>query len=297
MSGLRPNGDRLVSSRRFADSLATRLMGLGTVFVASIVLLIGIGLLLKSAPILKAHPLSELLFSSVWRPSQEQFGLFPFIMGTLWVTALAGVIALPVSILSAIYIAEYAPVRFRTTAKSLLDVLAGIPPVVYGVWGLLALSIGGLRIGFNVLAGGIVLAVMVIPVVTSISEEVFRTVPKDVKEASMALGATKWETTKNIVLRKSLPGLAAATILGFSRALGETMAVLMVVGNIAKTPSSLMSPAYPLPALIANNYGEMMSVPLYDSALLFAALVLFLIILVFNVSARLVLVKVQKRWA
>ena len=286
-----------MSSRRFADSLATRLMWLGTVFVASIVLLIGIGLLLKSIPILKAHPLNELLFSSAWRPSQEQFGLFPFIMGTLWVTALAGVLALPVSILSAIYIAEYAPGKVRTAAKSLLDVLAGIPPVVYGVWGLLALSIGGLHIGFNVLAGGIVLAVMVIPVITSISEEVFRTVPKDVKEASLALGATKWETTKNIVLRKSMPGLAAATILGFSRALGETMAVLMVVGNVARTPTSVMDPAYPLPALIANNYGEMMSVPLYDSALLFAALVLFLIILVFNITARLVLVRVQRRWA
>lgn len=286
-----------MSNRRFADSIATRMMWLATVFTASIVLLIGIGLLLKSTPILKAHPLSELLFSSVWLPSQGQFGLFPFIMGTLWVTALAGVIALPFSILSAIYIAEYAPQRLRTAAKSLLDVLAGIPPVVYGVWGLLALSIGGLHIGFNVLAGGIVLAVMVIPIVTSISEEVFRTVPKDVKEASMALGATRWETTKNIVLRKSLPGLTAATILGFSRALGETMAVLMVVGNIAKTPTSPLSPAYPLPALIANNYGEMMSVPLYDSALLFAALVLFLIILVFNVGARLVLVKVQQRWA
>lgn len=286
-----------MSNRRIIDTAATKLMWFGTVFTASLVLLIGFGLLVKSSPILNAHPIGELLFSSVWRPTQEQFGLFPFIMGTLWVTALAGLIALPVSILSAIYIAEYAPEKVRNAAKSLLDILAAIPPVVYGVWGLLALAIGGLNLGFNVLSGGIVLAVMVIPVITSISEEVFRTVPKDVKEASLSLGATRWETTKNIVIRKSLPGLAAATILGFSRALGETMAVLMVVGNIAKTPSSPMDPAYPLPALIANNYGEMMSVPLYDSALLFAALVLFLIIVVFNLMARLVLARVQRRWA
>lgn len=283
-----------VFSRRVADFLATKLMLLATILVASIVLFIGIGLLLKSWPILAAHPLSKLLFSSAWRPSQEEFGFFPFIMGTLWVTALAGIIALPVSILSALYIAEYAPARFRGAAKSLLDVLAGIPPVVYGVWGLLALAIGGLRIGFNVLSGGIVLAVMVIPLVTSISEEVFRTVPKEVKEASFALGATKWETTKNTVIRKSLPGLTAAAILGFSRAVGETMAVLMVVGNIARVPSSPLDPAYPLPALIANNYGEMMSVPLYDSALLFAALILFVVVAVFNLSARLVLARIQR---
>lgn len=263
--------------RRAADSVATRLMLLATILVASLVLFIGIGLLLKSWPILAAHPLSDLLFSSSWRPSKEEFGFFPFIMGTLWVTILAGIIALPLSILSAIYLAEYAHSRIRAVAKPLIDLLAGIPPVVYGVWGLLALSIGGISIGFNVLAGGIVLAIMVIPIVTAISEEVFRTVPKEVKEASLALGATKWETAKNVVIRSSLPGVAAAAILGFSRAFGETMAVLMVVGNVPRAPSSLFDPAYPLPALIANNYGEMMSVPLYDSALLFAALVLFLV--------------------
>ena len=113
----------------------------------------------------------------------------------------------------------------------------------------------------------------------------------------MAVGATKWETAKHVVIRSSLPGLAAAAILGFSRAFGETMAVLMVVGNIPRAPSWLFDPAYPLTALIANNYGEMMSVPLYDSALLLAALVLFLVVLLFNVLARLVLTRIQRRWA
>jgi phosphate transport system permease protein len=272
-------------------------MLLATIFVASIAFFIGIGLMLKSIPILRSNPLGDLLFSSSWRPSKEEFGFYPFIMGTLWVTVLAGIIALPVGLLSALYLAEYAPSRIRAIVKPMIDVLAGIPPVVYGVWGLLALSIGGIRIGFNVLAGGIVLAIMVIPIVISISEEVFRTVPMEVKEASLALGANKWETAKHVVIRSSLPGVAAAAILGFSRAFGETMAVLMVVGNVAKVPTSLLDPAYPLPALIANNYGEMMSVPLYDSALLFAALILFAVILVFNVLARLVLKRIQQRWA
>lgn len=287
----------LMFKRKVVDFVATRLMFLATVFVVSVVLLIGAGLFLKSMPILKAAPLGELLFSSAWRPSKEEFGFYPFIMGTLWVTTLAGIIALPVSILSAVYLAEYAPNRIRAVAKPLIDLLAGIPPVVYGVWGLLALSLGGLSIGFNVLAGGIVLAIMVIPVVTAVSEEVFRTVPQEVKEASLAVGATKWETTKHVVIRSSLTGVVAAAVLGFSRAFGETMAVLMVVGNVPQAPSSVLDPAYPLPALIANNYGEMMSVPLYDSALLLAALVLLLVVLVFNVLARLVLTRFQRRWA
>ncbi|MDO8688508.1 MAG: phosphate ABC transporter permease subunit PstC [Dehalococcoidia bacterium] len=280
--------------RKLADLLAAKLMVGAVAVVVSIVLLISIGLFLKSLPVLEAHPLGELLLSSSWRPSKGEFGFLPFIMGTLWVTALAGAIAVPLSILSALYLAEYAPSRVRFAVKPLLDLLAGIPPVVYGVWGILVLSLGGISIGFNVLAGGIVLAIMVIPVVTAIAEEVFRSVPRDVKEASLAVGATKWETAKNVVIRSSLAGVAAAIILGFSRAFGETMAVLMVVGNVAKLPSSVFDAAYPLPALIANNYGEVMSVPLYDSALMFAALVLFLVILLFNVMARLVLMRVQR---
>lgn len=283
--------------RKTVDLLAARAIGAGGILVISIVLVIGIGLFLKSLPVLEAHPLGELLFSSSWRPSKGQFGFYPFIMGTLWVTLLAGAIAVPLSVLSALYLAEYAPGRIRAAVKPLIDLLAGIPPVVYGVWGVLALSVGGISIGFNVLAGGIVLAIMVIPVMTSIAEEVFRTVPREVKEASLAVGATRWQTVKHVVMRSSLLGVAAAIILGFSRAFGETMAVLMVVGNIAKVPSSVLDPAYPLPALIANNYGEMLSVPLYDSALMLAALVLFQVILFFNVLARVVLVRIHGRTA
>ncbi len=290
-------GQAAMNRRKLVEISATRMMFLATAFVTTLVLLIGVGLYLKARPVLATNSLGELLFSSAWRPSQGQFGLFPFIMGTLWVTALAGAIAVPLSLLNALYLAEYAPSKVRAAVKPAIDLLAGIPPVVYGVWALLALSIGGLGIGFNVLAGGIVLAVMVIPVITSVSEEVFKTVPQDVKEASLALGATRWETAKHVVIRSSLPGLAAAAILGFSRAFGETMAVLMVVGNIARVPHSPLDPAYPLPALIANNYGEMMSVPLYDSALLLAALVLFLVILAFNLMARLTLRRIQRRWA
>lgn len=287
----------MVSKRKLAELVSARLMLGATAFVGVIAVAIAVGLFLKARPLLETNSLGDLLLSSSWRPSKGEFGLFPFIMGTLWVTVLAGIIALPISILGALYITEYASPKVRALARPAVDLLAGIPPVVYGVWGLLALSIGGIGIGFNVLAGGIVLAMMVIPVIMAVAEEVFRMVPQEVKEASLAVGATRWETARNVAMRASLPGLAAATILGFSRAFGETMAVLMVVGNIAKAPSSPLDPAYPLTALIANNYGEMMSVPLYDSAILLAALVLFLVVLFFNVAARLVLVNIRQRWA
>lgn len=126
------------------------------------------------------------------------------------------------------------------------------------------------------------------------SSEVFRSVPYELREASLSLGATKWQTVKYVVLRKAMPGVIAAVVLGLSRAFGETMAVLMVAGNVAKVPSSVLDPAYPLPALIANNYGEMLSVPLYDSALLLASLILLAVVLFFNVIARVVLIRVER---
>ena len=133
------------------------------------------------------------------------------------------------------------------------------------------------------------MAIMIFPVIIHISLEVLKTVPYELKAASLALGATKWQTVKNVVMRRAMPGIVAAMVLGLSRAFGESIAVLMVVGNLARLPKSVFDPAYPLPALIANNYGEMFSIPQYDSALLFAALLLLLVVLYFNIVSRMVL--------
>jgi len=292
-------------NRRLKDLVASRLMLLAAVFPSLVLFIMAFSLSQRSTPILATQPLSELFFTSSWRPMKGEFGFYPFIMGTLWVTGVAMILAIPISILCAIYLAEYAPSRIRGAIKPLLDLLAGIPSVVYGLWGVLlvvpliryyiAPLLGGAATGYSVLAGGMVLAIMVFPLIISISEEVFRAVPFEVREASFALGATKWQTVKHVVMRKALPGVVAAIILGFSRAFGETMAVLMVVGNVARAPSSLLDPAYPLPALIANNYGEMMSIPLYDSALLLAALILLLVVFVFSVVARLSLLRIERR--
>ncbi len=290
--------------RRMKDVIASKAMLALTVFAVLLVLLMIAGLYLKSRPVLASHSLGELLFSTRWRPFRGQFGFLPFIMGTLWVTGVAMLIAVPLCLLTAIYLSEYAPARVREWIKPLIDILAGIPSVVFGVWGMLVVvpfikdavapAVKVFSTGYSVLAGGIVLAIMVFPVIIHVTLEVLRAVPNEVREASLALGATRWQTVKRVVLRKALPGVAAAVVLGIARAFGETMAVLMVVGNVPKVPKSVLDPAYPLPALIANNYGEMLSVPLYDSALMLAALILLLVILAFNVASRLVLRRVER---
>jgi phosphate transport system permease protein len=298
--------------RRAKDQLAGHMMGLLTMATGLLVPLIGLALLLRARPILAAVPLGELLLSTTWHPLKGAFGFFPFIMGTLWVTAVAMIIAVPLSLLTAIYLAEYASARTRALVKPFVELLAGIPSVVYGVWGMLTVVpfiektvapvlnhwLGFIPLfcadnptGYGVLAGGLVLAVMVFPIIIAVAEEVIRAVPQGLREASLALGATRWQTVKHVVLRQALPGVMAAVVLGFSRAFGETMAVLMVVGNVSQVPGSIFDAAYPLTALIANNYGEMMSIPLYDAALLGAALILLLVVLVFNVAARLALLR------
>ena len=291
--------------RRLKDFFASRLMLSATVFSALLVIAIAIGLYLKSRPVLSVQPLSTLLFSSSWHPLNGEFGLYPFLMGTLWVTGVAMIIAIPLCLLTSIYLAEYAPKRVRGVVKPMIDLLAGIPSVVYGLFGILlivpltksiASAFGSTTNGYNVLSGGIVLAIMVFPVIIAISTEVIETVPYGMREASLALGSTKWQATKLVVARGALAGIIAAIVLGFARAFGETMAVLMVVGNVAKAPSSLFDPGYPLPALIANNYGEMMSVPLYGSALLFAALLLLAVVFIFSAGARIILVRVERRY-
>jgi phosphate transport system permease protein len=270
-----------------------------------LLVLVALGLFLRARPILSAIPLRSLLFSSAWHPLKGEFGFRPFISGTFWVTGVAIVISVPLSMLAALYLSEYAAERVRRVIRPLVDLLAGIPSVIYGVWGVLVIvplvkdvvapAFGRFSSGYSILAGGIVLAVMILPVIIHIMLEVFTTVPVEMREASLSLGATRWQTVKLVVVRKAAPGIVAAVVLGLSRAFGETMAVLMVAGNVPRIPTSVLDPAYPLPALIANNYGEMLSVPLYDSALLLAALILLVIVVMFNILSRFILIQLQRR--
>ena len=302
--------------RTLKEDAARSFMFILSMFVLSMIFFIAVGLYWKAKPILDAHSLKELLFSSRWHPTQGQFGLAGFIMGTIWVTAIATAIAVPLSLLTATYLSEYCPRPMRGIVKPVIDLLAGISPVIYGVCGMIVVVpfvrdrlmpffserlpffpfLSDNYTGFSALTAGIVLAVMISPLIISVIEEVMKTVPLEVREASLALGATAWQTTKNVVLRKVRPAIVAAVILGLSRAMGETMAVLMIAGCAMQGfPRSIFDTAYPLPALIANTYGEMMSVPLYDAAILLAAFILLGITVFFNMAAWGTLLYLQRR--
>ncbi|WP_298616810.1 phosphate ABC transporter permease subunit PstC [uncultured Odoribacter sp.] len=290
--------------RILKDKTASGFMFFLTVISLLLVFVMGIGLYLKSAPVFEEHTLKELLFSANWKPMKGQFGFLPFIMGTVWVTGIAVAMALPFALLTAVFLTEYAKSYIRKYVFPALDILAALPSVIYGVWGTLLIvpwisnklapHFVDFSTGYTVLAGGIVLGIMILPLLVSLFIEIFSSVPAEFREASLSLGATKWQTTKFVVIRKTLPGILAAVVLAISRALGETIAVLMVCGNLPEVPRSLLDSCYPIPALIANNYGEMLSLPLYEAALMFAALILFVVVLFFNVISRVILYRLEK---
>ena len=269
-----------------------------------LVVAMGIGLYFKSAPIFEEHSLWELLSASEWKPFRNQFGFFPFIMGTVWVTASALLFALPLSLLTALFLTEYSRSWVKRWVYPALDILAALPSVIYGVWGTLLIvpwiserfapRFVEYSSGYTVLASSIVLSVMILPLLVSLFVEIFSTVPQELRDASQALGATRWQTSKKVIIRRSLPGIFAAVVLAVSRALGETIAVLMVCGNLPQAPHSLFDACYPIPALIANNYGEMLSLPLYEAALMFAAAILFVVVLLFNLLSRIILYRIKK---
>lgn len=291
--------------RTLKDRTAKGLMLTMTVVAIFTVVAIAIGLYLKSRPVLDSQTLSSLLFGSQWKPLKGQFGFLPFLMGTVWVTLLAIAFALPISLFTAIYITEYARPMVKRFVFPVLDILAALPSVVYGVWGILVVvpwisnhvapHYVDFSTGYTVLAAGIVLGIMVLPLLVSLFIEVFSSVPAELREASLSLGATRWQTALRVVLRRSLSGILASSVLAVSRAMGETIAVLMVCGCVVGLPHGLLDACYPIPALIANNYGEMLSIPLYESALMFAALILFVVVLIFNLLSRIVLYRIEKQ--
>jgi len=296
----------LTKNRIFKNKIAGGLMFTLTVSSVLLVVLIGLGLYLKSVPIFEQKSFWSLISTSEWKPGKGDFGFLPFIAGTLWVTVLALIFALPVALFTALFLTEHSKPSLKKWVFPALDILAGLPSVVYGVWGILLIvpwiseklapHFVEYSTGYTTLAGGIVLGVMILPLLISLFIEIFSAVPREYRDAALSLGATKWQTSKLIILRKTFPGIFAAIILAVSRAFGETIAVLMVCGNIPQLPHSLLDSCYPLPALIANNYGEMLSVPLYDSALMLAAFLLFIVVVMFNASSRIILYRIEKKF-
>jgi phosphate transport system permease protein len=248
------------------------------------------------------------LTSSNWDPVNEQFGALPFIFGTLLSSGIALLIAVPLGIATAIYLTEIAPQWLRQILTLFIELLAAVPSVILGLWGIFVMVpwlrehlfpslrdvlgftplFRGPIYGVSLLAGGMIIAIMILPIITSISREILRSVPGTQREAAYALGATRWEVTRIAVLSYAKKGLFGAVILGLGRALGETMAVTMVIGNRPEIAASLFAPGYTLASVIANEFTEA-TTDLYLSALFEIGLVLLGVTLVFNAVAQLLL--------
>jgi phosphate transport system permease protein len=255
----------------------------------------------------------DFVTSSTWDPVAEEFGAYPLIFGTLLSSLIALLIAVPLSLGVAIYLTEFAPKLIRQPVAFLIGLLAAIPSVVYGLWGIFVLipalrttafpflreTLGVLPFfqgpiyGPSMLAAGIILAIMIMPYVMSVSREVLLAVPNTQREAALALGATRWEAVTTAVVPYARSGLIGAVILGLGRALGETMAVTMVIGNRHEVSASLFAPGYTMAAAIANEFSEAVG-NLHLSALAYVAFALFVVTVVINAAARLLIWRVAR---
>jgi len=254
--------------------------------------------------------------TSTWDPVFNRFGAWPYIYGTLVTTAVALIIAVPLGLGAAIFLSELAPPKVSSVLSFVIDLLAAVPSVIYGLLAIftlvplmrttiepfLKLRLGFLPLfkgpayGIGFLTAGIVLAIMVVPFIISVSREVLMAVPQDQREASLGLGATRWETTFKVVVNYARTGILGSVFLSMARALGETMAVTMVIGNVSKVSTSLLSPGYSIAAVIANEFADATS-SLHLSSLIELGLVLFLLTFILNGLARLMIVATSRRGA
>jgi len=247
-----------------------------------------------NSKIVKIDPVSPGNFfgGNEWYPTAQpaaQFGVMPLLMGTLWVSLLAILIALPFGLATAIYMGEIASPTVRGILKPVIELLAGIPSVVYGFFGLIVIvpevqKLFNLPVGETGLTGSIVLAIMALPTITTVAEDAIRRTPRSVKEASLALGASHWQTIYRVIIPYASSGITAAVILGIGRAIGETMAVLMVTGNAAVIPHSILEPMRTIPATIAAELGEAAKGSLHYDALFALGCILFIITMIVNLT-------------
>lgn len=287
------------------DRAFRTLLRLAALSLIVIVVAMVVEMLRTAWPALRAFG-GRFLITSTWDPVAETFGAVPFLYGTLLSSVLALVIAVPLGIGAAIFLAELAPAWLRNPVNFLVEMVAAVPSVVFGLWGIFVLapllrtwlqpmlgaSLGFLPLfqgppyGVGMVAAGIILAIMIVPYVTAVSREVLLAVPNTQREAALAIGATRWETTRLAVLRYARSGLVGAVLLALGRALGETMAVTMVIGNRPEVAISLFAPGYTMASVIANEFAEATS-DVYLAALVEMGLLLFVVTVVVNALARL----------
>jgi len=274
--------ERLIKNIFFSIALAS----------ITILFLIVLFLFIEGVPIFKVVSIKDFLFGKYWYPTSEppDFGIFPLIAASLAVTALSSSLAIPLGVMTAIYLAEIATYRLRELVKPIVELLAALPSVVIGFFGMVIVapflqSAFGIPTGLNLFNASLMLAFMSVPTICSISEDAIYSVSQEIKEASLALGATHWQTIYRVVIPASLSGITTAVILGMSRAIGETMVVLMVAGGATLIPTSIFDPVRPMPASIAAEMAEAPFRSDHYYALFAIGIILFLFTLAFNMIA------------
>ena len=311
-----PTGDRSLLERSPVARAPDRVLKYGlTVLAASILALIVyffIRLVGEAHPAFDKFGVLGFTFNNDWNVSANHFGALPLVVGTLITSGLALLMGVPVAVATAIYINELCPARVKTPVTVLIELLAAVPSVVYGLWAIFFLApklqgaqqwvadrlsfipfVGGGVVTIpNIFIAGLVLAIMILPIVSAISREVMATVPADHKEAALGLGATRWEMIRMAVLPYCSAGITGGAMLGLGRAIGETIAVTIVIGNAPEMPKHLFGQGYSLAAVIANEFGE--ATGLHRSALFAAGLVLFVLTLLVNAVARLLVLRATR---
>ena len=311
------SGDRSVLERSPGSRLPDQLMKYGlTALAVAILLLLAyffVRLIGESTDVFSKFGFS-FVTGNDWDVSRNIYHGAPLVVGTLITSAIALVIGVPVAVATALFINELCPRRLRGPFGILVDLLAAVPSVVYGLWGVFVLIPkllpaerwfaktfsfipfigGGVITGPNYFIAGLILAIMILPIVSAISREVIATVPPENKEAALALGATRWEMIRIAVLPYARPGITGGAMLGLGRAIGETIAVVLVIGNAPVIGKHLFNQGYTLAAVIANEFGEAANAPLHRSSLFAAGLVLFVLTLIVNVIARAFIVRGER---
>ena len=292
---------RQTQMRKVREFIIEKLIFLSGIFSIIFVLLIFAFLVKEGISIFWRVPLTDFIFARFWYPISDppQFGILPLILGSILVTAGAGLISVPIGIASALFIAEIAPRRLKEIMKAGIELLAAIPSVVIGFIGMMTLgpmikSLFNLPTGLTALTGSITLAFMAMPTIVSIAEDAITAVPRQYREAAIAMGATKWQTTWKIVAYAARPGMIAAVMLGVGRVIGETMAVMMVTGNAALIPHSILQPVRTLTATVAAEMGETVQGGDHYAALFAIGIVLFIITFLINAVTDLYLNRTKK---
>jgi len=300
--------------KNIKEIIGKKMLLLSCCIASSVIIFIAIMISIGAAPIFLRNGLK--IFLDIWNPNEGKYGMSPFIVSSILVVLIALIIAVPLGVFSALFVVEFSPKKMRELLEALFQVNFSIPSIIYGLWALLFIVpilreivqpflktylgfvpiFSGEPRGFGVMAAGIILAIMIIPLIAAISIEVMKLVPEELKMSAFALGASRSEVAFKVTLKVAFPGVAAATLLSIGRAIGETMAVLWVTGNVAIIPKSLFDPCYLMTSVLVNEFGASVRDPYHTSALFAVAFMLLVISILFVSVSRYIIYSIEKKW-